>query len=213
MAGRITDIKVQKGNSNRVNVFLDGEYGFSLGLLAAASLSPGNSLTEEEIEQLQLQDSVQAEYDRTLRYLAYRPRSSAEVRWYLGGKGVSGQVRDRVVDRLTAAKLLDDLAFAQYWVENRETFRPRGKRLLRQELRQKGISDGLIDEILGDLDEVRSANEAAVQRVRRYAHLEDQAFREKMYGFLRRRGFDYEVIAATISRLLLQRDEERAADR
>jgi regulatory protein len=209
VAGCISDIKLQKRSGNRVNVFLDGEYVFSLGLVAAASLSPGDTLSDEEIERLQLFDAVETQYDRTLKFLAYRPRSSAEVTRYLRRKGVSNQVSELVLDRLAAAELVDDLAFAQYWVENRETFKPRGRRLLRQELRQKGIDEGLTDEVLADLDEEGSAHAAALQRASRYAHLEDEAFREKMYGFLRRRGFDYEVIAATISGLLLQRGEEK----
>ena len=211
MAGQITEIKLQARNRKRVNVYLDGEYGFSLGLLVAAPLSRGDTLSDEEIEELLLQDSIQTAFDRTLKFLAYRPRSSAEVKRYLREKGVAARVSERVLDRLRSASLLDDLAFAQYWVENRESFRPRGRRLLRQELRAKGIGQGLIDEVLTDVEEGRSAYQAAVQRAARYARLDDEAFREKMYGFLRRRGFDYEVVRETIARLLLERNGEGTA--
>jgi regulatory protein len=211
VSGQITEIKVQARNRKRVNVYLDGEYRFSLELLVAAGLSRGDTLSDEEIEELLLQDSVQTAFDKTLKFLAYRPRSSAEVRRYLRGKGVAPTVSERVLDRLRSASLLDDLAFAQYWVENRESFRPRGQQLLRQELRAKGIGQGLIDEVLTDVDEGRSAYEAAVQRAARYDRLDDEAFREKMYGFLRRRGFDYEVTRETIARLLLQRNGEGTA--
>jgi len=211
VAGQITDIKVQKRDSSRVNVYLDGEYVFSLGLVQAATLNRGDRLADEEIAELELRDAVETAYDKTLGYLAYRPRSSAEVRRYLMSKGVAPKVSDSVLARLRAAGLMDDSAFAQYWVENRESFRPRGRRLLRQELRQKGISEGLIDDVLSDVEEDRSAYEAAVQRAHRYAHLDDETFRDKMYGLLRRRGFEYDVIAETISRLLLERGEEDSA--
>ena len=211
VAGQITDIKVQKRDSSRVNVYLDGEYVFSLGLVQAATLNRGDRLADEEIAELELRDAVETAYDKTLGYLAHRPRSSAEVQRYLMGKGVAPEVRDSVLDRLTAAGLMDDSAFAQYWVENRESFRPRGRRLLQQELRQKGISEGLIDDVLSDVEEDRSAYEAAVQRAHLYAHLDNETFRDKMYGFLRRRGFEYDVIAETISRLLLERGEEDSA--
>lgn len=211
MAGQITEIKVQARSRKRVNVYLDGEYGFSLELLVAAPLSRGDTLSDEEIEELLLQDSTQTAFDRTLKFLAYRPRSSAEIKRYLREKGVAPRASERVLDRLRSANLLDDLAFAQYWVENRESFRPRGLRLLRQELRAKGIDHGLIDEVLTDVDESRSAYQAAVQRAARYDRLDDEAFREKMYGFLRRRGFDYEVARETIAFLLLQRNGEGTA--
>lgn len=211
MAGQITDLKVQKRNSRRVNVYLDGGYVFSLGLVHAATLNKGDELSDEEIEELQLRDSVETAYDRTLGYLAYRPRSSAEVRRYLMRKGVGPEVADSVLARLRAAGLVDDSAFAQYWVENRESFRPRGRRLLRQELRQKGVSDRLIDEVLSEVEEGRSAYKAAVPRAHRYSQLDDETFRDKMYGYLRRRGFDYDVIQETMSRLLLERGEEKTA--
>ncbi len=211
MAGQITDIKPQGKNRRRVNVYLDGEYGFSLELLVAAPLGRGDVLSDEEIEELLLQDSIQTAFDRTLKYLAYRPRSSAEIKRYLREKGVDPLVGERVLDRLRSDGLVDDLAFARYWVENRESFRPRGRRLLGQELRAKGIGQGLIAEVLTDVDEGRSAYQAAVQRAARYARLDDEAFREKMYGFLRRRGFDYEVTRETIARLLLQRNGEGTA--
>jgi regulatory protein len=207
VAGQITDIKAQKKNKNRVSVYLGGEYGFSLGFLVAAPLGRGDTLSDQEIEELLTRDAEETAYDRTLKYLAYRPRSSAEVVRYLSQKGVAPKVRDLVLDRLRGAGLVDDNAFAQFWVENRESFRPQGRRLLRQELRQKGISEGLIDEVLSGVEEDRSAYAAAVQRAVRYAHLEDEAFREKMYGYLRRRGFDYEVVAETTARLLTERCE------
>ena len=203
VAGQITDIKAQK--KNRVGIYLDGEYGFSLGFLVAAPLSRGDTVSDQEVEELLTRDSVETAYDRTLKYLAYRPRSGAEVVRYLSQKGVAAKISDLVLDRLRGAGLVDDSAFAQFWVENRESFRPQGRRLLRQELRQKGISEGLIDEVLSGVEEHSSAYAAAVQRAVRYAHLEDEAFREKMYGYLRRRGFDYEVVAETTARLLTER--------
>lgn len=211
MAGRITDIKVQKRNRKRVNIYLDGEYAFSVGLLAGASLGRGDMLSDAEIEELQRLDSAETAHDRTLNYLAYRPRSNSEVRHYLRDKGFPEQVVEEVIGRLSRAGLLDDLAFARYWVENRETFQPRGQVLLRQELRQKGISDGVIDELLAELDEGKSAYEAGIQRARRYAHLDPEAFTQKMSGFLRRRGFEYEVVRETVARLLLHRADDELA--
>jgi regulatory protein len=210
MAGEITSIKAQKRNRDRVNIYLDGEYAFSLNMIVAASLGRGDYLSDERIEELQMEDSFEKAYDRALNYLSYRPRSSAEVSRYLRGKEVPPKVSEEVLQRLSAAGLLDDLAFAQYWVENRETFKPRGRRLLRQELRQKGISDELISDVLDEVDEEESAYQAALKQASRYASLDDGLFRQKMQSFLRRRGFDYDVIRETIKRLLQQKSEEEA---
>jgi regulatory protein len=212
MGSQITSIKTQRRNRKRVNVYLDGEYGFSLGLEVAASLKRGDSLSAEEIEELQLRDSEEMAYSRSLKYLAYRPRSTAEVRRYLRKKAVSEQVSERVAGRLREVGLLDDRAFAEYWVENRETFRPRSRRLLRQELRQKGIDEELVSEVLTGVDEENSAHRAAVRQAPKYARLDDEGFRQKMSSFLRRRGFNYEVAREAVSRLLLQRGGEETGD-
>ncbi len=212
MGGQVTDIKMQARNSRRVNVYLDGQYGFSLALDVAASVGRGDNLSDEEIEKLQARDSEETAYDKCLKYLAYRPRSTSEVRRYLREKGVSAEVCELVAGRLERVGLLDDRAFARYWVENRETFRPRGRRLLRQELRAKGIDEELVVEVLSGVDEESSAFRAASSKATRYAGLDDEGFSAKMSGFLRRRGFDYEVVRETVSRVLLQRGEEGAAD-
>lgn len=212
MGRQITDIKTQTRNRRRVNVYLDGQYGFSLGLDVAASVSRGDSLSDEEIENLRARDAEEIAYNKCLKYLAYRPRSTGEVRRYLREKGVSAEVSGLVAGRLERVGLLDDRAFARYWVENRETFRPRGRRLLRQELREKGIDEELVAEVLAGVDEESSAFRAALSKAPRYARLDDEGFRAKMSGFLRRRGFDYEVVRGTVSRVLLQRGDEGAAD-
>ena len=201
MAGEITALKVQRRNKDRVSIYLDGEYAFSLKTIVAASLGRGDHLSDERIKDLQMEDSFEKAYDRALNYLSYRPRSSAEMSRYLRGKDVPSGVSEEVLQRLSAAGLLDDLAFAQYWVENRETFKPRGHRLLRQELRQKGISDELIAEALDEVDEEKSAYQAALKQASRYAGLDDEIFRQKMQNFLSRRGFNYGVITETICRL------------
>ena len=84
------------------------------------------------------------------------------------------------------------------WVENRNEFRPRGKRLLRYELYQKGIDEQIIQNVLQYVDEEKLASQAARKQARKYRDLEWPDFRKKMSGFLARRGFNYEVISLTI---------------
>ena len=200
MTGTITALKVQKRNPRRVNVFLDGRYAFGLAAIEAARLQRGQVLSDEDIERLKEKDSFEKAHDRALRFLSYRPRSEAEVRRYLQGKAVSLAVEEEVIERLTRAKLLDDLAFARYWVENRESFNPRGSRMLRYELRQKGLSEEIIAEALTDLDEEEGAYRVALRRGRRLAHLNQLSFRQKLGAHLLRRGFTYEIVNPTVER-------------
>ncbi len=200
MAGTITALKVQKRNPQRVNVFLDGRYAFGLAAIEAARLRRGQVLSDEDIEGLKERDSFEKAHDRALRFLSYRPRSEAEVRRYLQGKAVSPATEEEVIERLTRAKLLDDLAFACYWVENRQSFNPRGLRMLRYELRQKGLSDETIAQALTDLDEEEGAYRVALRRGRRLAHLDQVSFRQKLGAYLLRRGFPYGVVNLVVER-------------
>jgi len=200
MAGTITSLKAQKRNPERVNVYLDGRYAFSLAAIEAARLRRGQVLSDEDIEGLKERDSFEKAHDRALRFLSYRPRSEAEVRRYLQGKAVSPTIEEEVIERLTRAKLLDDLAFARYWVENRESFKPRGLRMLRYELYQKGLSEDTIAQALTDLDEEESAYQVALKRGRRLAHLDQVSFRKKLGAYLLRRGFPYEVVNLAVER-------------
>ncbi len=200
MAGKITALKVQKRDPNRVNVYLDGRFAFGLAAIEAARLQRGQMLSDEDIKRLKERDSFEKARNRVLRFLSYRPRSEAEVRRYLQDKDVSLAIADEVVERLTRAKLLDDLAFARYWVENRERFKPRGVRMLRHELRQKGVDAKIIAQSLADLNEEEIAYRAATQRGRRLAHLDQASFRKKLSAYLLRRGFPYGVVKPVVER-------------
>jgi regulatory protein len=208
MAGTITALKLQKKNKERVNVYLDGRYAFSLAAIEAAKLSRGQLLSDQEIKDLLERDSFQKAYARALQFLSYRPRSEAEMRRYLQGKKVSPTIEAEVVERLTAAGLLDDRAFARYWVENRESFNPRGRYALRYELRQKGLTEETIALAVEDVDEEESAHRALTNRARRMPPLDRTSFRKKSSSFLRRRGFSYEVISAAIEQTWREMVEE-----
>jgi len=191
--GKITALKHQKKNQDRVSVYLDGRFAFGLPAIVAASLKPGQSLSDAEIEALKQQGVVEGAYDRALSYLSYRPRSRAEIVTYLERRDVpEGQIGE-IVERLERAGLLDDDAFARYWVENREQFRPRGLHALRYELRRKGISDEVIERALASIDVSASAYRAAEGKARQLRHLDPVTFRRKLLDYLARRGFEYEV--------------------
>jgi len=194
MAGRITRLHVQQRRSDRVNVFIDGEFAFGLPALHASRLRVGQHLSDGEIEQLQETDLVERAYDRSVRFLGYRPRSEAEVRRHLVQKAIEPAIADLVVERLREQGYLDDAEFARYWVENRSRFRPRGARALHQELRLKGVEAGVIEEATSTLDSSVLAYEAArpqAERLALLAQTDPATFRRRLLSFLMRRGFDY----------------------
>lgn len=202
MVQRITAIESQQKNPERVNVYLDGEFAFGLSSIVAAWLKVGQDLSEEKIANLKAEDDHEVTYQKALHFLSYRPRSSAEVRQNLTKRGISESLTDETVNRLQEAGLVNDESFARAWVENRNTFRPSGKPALRIELRRKGLSDEIVQSVLDtQVNEETLACEAARKYARRLAGLEWLKFRQKLGGFLTRRGFSYTVIAPVVSKV------------
>lgn len=201
MERKVTALKAQKRNSNRINVYLDDEFAFGLSRFAAAWLQIGQKLSAEKIQELQDIDAQEVANQRALNFISYRVRSEAEVRKNLEKHDTPAEIIAEVLARLRKNGLVDDAQFALTWVENRSTFRPRGRRALAMELRQKGISDETIDEVLQDLDEDNLAYQAALKQSRKYGGLEWMAFRKKMSAFLARRGFNYGVAKPVIEQV------------
>ena len=190
----ITALTAQKRNPERVNVYLDGAFAFGLPAITAARLKVGQTLSSEEISALQQENLVDKARQSAIRFIGYRPRSVMEVRRNLRDKDYDEPVIEHVLERLQAVELLDDVAFAHYWVEQRETFKPRSQMALRLELQQKGVARNVIERALAKVDETAAARRAAEKQARRWLHLPEDAFRTRLGRFLQRRGFSYGVI-------------------
>jgi len=200
--GVVTALEVQKRDKERVNVFIDGEFAFGLNLLDAARLRKGQVLAEAEIAALRDADAVVQAVNTAAHFLSYRPRSEQEIRRHLKEKETPAGVIDAAIEKMTAMGYLDDAAFARYWVENRSQFKPLSHRALRQELRQKGLSDAVIDETLGELSESELAYKAATTQLRKLHNRSMREFKTKMNAFLQRRGFSYSTTQDVVRRLI-----------
>ncbi|MFA5611892.1 MAG: RecX family transcriptional regulator [Anaerolineaceae bacterium] len=209
MENVITDIQAQKRNRNRVNIFLDGQYAFSLDRMAAAWLTVGRQLSVEDISRLQEKDEFQTALNRALHFLSYRARSRQEMQTYLQNKGYETGLIDRVIAKLTEERLIDDLDFAQNWVDNRERFRPRSQSLMRLELRQKGVAESEIEQALqiSDLDDFALAMKAGKKLSRRYQLLDKPEYDRKLAASLQRRGFSYSVVRECLPLLWKEKSE------
>lgn len=209
MGRRITAINVQKRNPQRVNIYLDGEYAFGLSRIVAAWLSVGQELDDEKIAALQLEDSREVAYQSALNLLSYRNRTEAEVRNHLIKRGADESVIQSVLERLQRSGLINDQQFAQEWVENRNEYRPRSRRALVFELRRKGVSDEAIQAAVEELDEEELAYQAAQKKARQLKPMDWLEFKRKMYAFLSRRGFSYEIASPVVARLWQEQNRDR----
>jgi regulatory protein len=198
---KITALEVQKRNPNRVNVYLDGEFAFGLAQIVAAWLRVNTELDDERIRQLQAEDARERALQQALLFLSYRARSESEIRQNLRKHEIPEEVIEHTLERLRRDGLANDTGFARTWVENRGTFRPRSRRLLAMELRQKGIDEESATAALESIDDESLAYSAALKRAPRFKDLEWNEYRKKLSEFLARRGFSYSVIAPVVTRI------------
>jgi len=150
-----------------------------------------------------LQDCLDSAY----YYLSYRPRSEGEIRQWLHKRGFSNEVAEKTIARLREQNLSDDLAFAQFWKDNRLSFRPKSKRLIKKELRDKKIEAEIIEQVTKDIDDEEIAYRLGSGRLPALAHLDYPNFYRRLASYLAYRGFNYEVIKRTAS-LLWQEKEQ-----
>jgi regulatory protein len=140
--------------------------------------------------------------------MSSRPRSEVEVRNRLSRHGFDIDTIQKALAKLKKQGLVDDIAFAQFWRENREDFKPRSRRLMALELKQKGVDAEIIAEAIIDVDDRQGAYWAAQKKSRALTGLDYDSFRKRLGSFLKRRGFDYELINHTIDRMWQEHSSE-----
>lgn len=201
--GKITALKPSKHTGKRVNMYLDGKFALSIDTEVAVKegLRIGEELSPDKIGILIKNISLTRCFNTAYRYLSYRPRSEMEMKKRLEHRGFESTQIEIVLNKLKENNLLNDTAFAQFWKENRSTFRPRSKSLTRVELKKKGVADLIIDEVTEQTDDLESAYHAALNKARRIPHDEYKVFFRRLSDHLKRRGFSYSIIVQTIKKV------------
>lgn len=211
---KVTDISLQLRDPNRVNVSIDGTYRFSVAIhqVTELGLKVGNEYTDTELELFQSESEFGKLYARALEYAFMRPRSTKEMRDYLWRKtrdthvrnrktgelklrrGVSREIADRVLEKLTQKGYVNDHDFARFWTENRMQSKGVSRRRLMVELRTKGIAPEVIEEIMQNStrDEKSELEKMIAKKQQRYPDV------QKLMAYLVRQGFSYDDVKSAL---------------
>ncbi len=210
--GTVTSIEPQKHSTTRYSIFLDGEFAFGIGrdLLLESGIAKGEYLSQVRLDAILAQDAVDRAVTTAMRALDQRMQTGKELRTRLLRKGFEIAAIDAALEKLTEYGYLNDERFAELWIENRLAHRPRGKRMLEQELRQKGIDREIVQESVAnmEIDDCAAALDLANKRFRSVQRLPAEEQKKKLTGILARRGFDYGVIKATLETVLGEPQDE-----
>jgi regulatory protein len=140
-----------------------------------------------------------------LHALAPRAKSRSELYQHLIKREVDSEIADSVLNELELQGLLNDLEFANLWSESRQRQKKMSKRLIAGELRTKGVSQDIIDEVTSKIDdesEYKLAFDLAEKKFRSCHHLEPEKIYGRISGALARKGFSAGLASRIVRELL-----------
>lgn len=134
--------------------------------------------------------------ERILKFISFRPRSEYEIKRWLARKKVSEEDGEIALKQLKASGLINDEVFCQWWVEQRNTFRPKSRRALVFELVKKGVDRELAKSVVGGspLNDEDLARLVLQKRQKSLDRYDPEARRQKITNLLASRGFGWEII-------------------
>ncbi|OGH22389.1 MAG: hypothetical protein A3F31_02565 [Candidatus Levybacteria bacterium RIFCSPHIGHO2_12_FULL_38_12] len=169
-------------------------------------------------------DPFEKYYTKAIKFLSYRPRSEKEVRDRLKKKprhsrldrefiyprfreDDSLKIIDQVIKKLKEQEFINDEEFAKWWIEQRNQFKPRSIRIIKMELKQKGIASELIQAHIQSSEsriqnDLKQAKKLVQKRIQRYKGLPKQEVYQKLGLFLARKGFGWDTIKESVDEIL-----------
>jgi len=207
MKKTITDIQLEAKHSSRRSLFLDGERFSSVdaSLITKFGLRIGLEIEEDALQRLIQEDEAARAKSYAFDLLLRQSYSKRQMLYKLKQKGYGQHAIDATLERLEQLGYIKDETYAQDWVDSRRRSKPRGKKMLKHELMNKGIDKTTVDRVLSEIDDAEEANQAlqaAQKQVARYRSLPPDVTKRRLHSFLLRRGFDYETIQRTIEQVL-----------
>jgi regulatory protein len=136
--------------------------------------------------------------------LAPRAKSRDELLKQLLKRGVDGEIANSVLDSLELQGLLNDLEFAKLWSESRQRSKKLSKRVIAGELRSKGVSQDIINEVIDEIDDASEYAQALLLAQRKFdsiSHLDPEVVYRRVSGLLMRKGYSHGICAKIMREL------------
>lgn len=208
----ITKITTQKHSTDRFNIYLNGEYAFSVDqdVFIKYELKKGIELDELDIVEIQYGDDVKKAFNKALEYLSYRMRSIKEIVDHLKSKEIPEQVINEVIVKLKDYRYVDDFEFAKAYVRSGWKTNGKGPNVIVQELKIKGIEQQIIEKALFEYDESSQIEEAmkhAYKALNKNKNLSSILLKQKVEQYLIRKGFTSNVVSIVINEMEFKKEE------
>lgn len=193
----ITSVEKNRKHKDRLSVFVDGSFAFTISEEDYLSLNlyEKSEITEETIEYIKSTVNFRDARSKAVRYLTLKIRTEKEVQDKLKDEGFDRECISRVINELKAIGYINNQLYAQKYVFDRSKLKPMSKRMMKQELLSKGVSEEIADEVLSDwkAEDSDVARNLVKRRFGKY-DLSDEKILRKAYMFLAHRGFTRDII-------------------
>lgn len=205
----ITKIEIQKNNKEKVNIFIDGEYSFSMSLNGVNKYGLYNekSITKEEIEEFKKKDSNELAFLYLIDKISYKMYTERELRDKLRKKDFEIESINDALEKAKEYGYVNDSFFAKCFIEQRGIPNKWGEKVIYQKLLQKGIDKDIINknlkEFFSDEDEKENCYSLASKKIKTISgfSFDDRKTLDKLYRFLLSKGYSYELINTIIEKL------------
>lgn len=201
---KITKIEQQKKNRNRYSLFMDGEFkiGVHEDVIVFLNLKKDMDIDDETYKTLILKEEVAKAKQSALKYINYRLRSRKEVYNKLRDLDYTEEIIDETFDFLERYAFINDLEFAKAYIHDKSTIAHHSQKKIRYDLRNKGISDQLIDELFSHEDnienELASITKYVIKKFKQYKDEEPYIRKQKTLKYCTGKGFNYGLVKQAI---------------
>jgi len=204
----VSKITEQKRRANRRSVYLDGTFAFgcNINVIAKFRLVEGQSLTADQVNDIQNGAVRQECFDKAIKSIERRQHARAELAGKLKKFDYPIALIESVLDQLTELNYINDQRFAETRAELTATYKHHGRNRVLMELAKKGVpretARRAVETVYETKDSAAMARDLATKKMRSLARLEPVVAKRRLYGILLRRGFDFETIKPVVDEVL-----------
>ncbi len=203
MKQKITDIQPQLNDSSLLKIYLDDTHQLSVPTMLVENLGLriGLEIEAEVIEKLIAAEEMMRAKKYALEILKEEIFSKSQMSRCLANEGFRDATVETIVSELIQSGHIRDRQFADKWIQRRLKSNPRGRKLLKQELIEKGVDRKTVEQVINKVnanDEEKLALQIAQKQAKKYKHLSKQVAQRRLHGYLARRGYDSDLILKII---------------
>ncbi|WP_147804124.1 recombination regulator RecX [Alkalicoccus halolimnae] len=213
---KIAKIQAAKKTRQRYHIFLEennqAEYSFSLSedILVKEGLAKGDELTNSDINRLKQTDETDKAFQKALNYLSYRMRSEKELSDYLREQEVPSEEISRMIEKLRELDFVNDERFAFSFVRTKRDQSKKGPIVIKQELKQKGVADNIVDKSLSQYtpeEQLDLAVKLAEKKQTSYRKESKRQTEQKLVQFLMQKGFPSSIAFEAVKEADIEAEE------